>query len=358
MQPGPVRRVLLGAALISTASLPAALAASPAFADPVEPIEIALVGFNDFHESVPPPPSPPAVPEDPSAVRFAGTIEAIRAEYGEESTLLLSAGDILREGGDQNPASKSYVPTLCVLNALDLAANTVGNHEFHYGALTTNGYTTPLKTTIATIADFPFLSANIFKSSIAQFPAYDTFNVAGVKVAVIGATTRDTPYLDPRHLLWGLTFTDPVAAVNTTAANLKASPNPPDVIVAVYHEAATPTTGGVTGDRIHVYNDTSADVDAIFAGHVHGLSYADENGPIPGEPVKKRPVVQSAPYGAQVSKVVLSIDPDTKEILSFDATNVNRITDKTREELIAAYPRAKDVDDIVHTARPMSNCPQ
>lgn len=342
----PFRRLFLTAAFLAAATLPATLASSPAFADPVEPIDIALVGFNDFHESV----------ADPQTVQFAGTIEAIREEYGEESTLLLSAGDILREGGTQNPNSTSYVPTLCALNALDVSATAVGNHEFHYGALTTNGYATPLKTTVASIADFSFLSANILKSSVPQFPAYEVFDVAGVKVAVIGATTRDTPYLDPRHLLWGLTFPDPVAAVNTAAASLKASPNPPDIIVAVYHEGATldDPSSGLTQDKTRVVYSTSADVDVIFSGHVH--AHADIDGPVPGQPGVYRPVIQSDSHGAQVSKVVLSIDPATKNILSYDAQNVDRTTE-TKANLISEYPRADQVDEIV-TAGPMSACPQ
>ena len=339
MLPGPFRHLSRTTAFVAAVVLPLLFASPPAAADPVEPIEIALIGFNDFHESI----------SDPATVEFAGAIEKRRAEHGEASTLLLSAGDILREGGDQNPASVGYLPTLCVLNALELDANAVGNHEFHYGALTTSGYATPLKTTIATTADFPFVSANILKSSIPQFPAHETFDVAGVKVAVIGATTRDTPSLDFRHFLWGLKFTAPVAAVNATAASLKALPDPPDIIVAVFHETASATEGGLTGDPVRIYNDTSADVDAIFSGHVHKQGYLQ--GPVPGEPGKTRPIIQSQSHGLEVSEVVLSIDPVTKDVISYTAQHFPPAKNE-KPSLIATYPRAAAVDDIITGATP------
>ena len=216
-------RPLLGAALLAIATLSAALVTPAASAGSVEPIELALLSVNDFHGEI----------DDATTVQFAGTIEKQRALHGEDSTLVLSAGDILKadQGTTQNPRSLHFVPTFDVLNALDVRASAVGNHEFHnwYGAL---------KTTIPAAADFPLLSANILKSNAPQFSAYEIFDVAGLEVAVIGATTRETSILDPRVIACGLKFTDPVDAVNATATNLTALPDPPDIIVAIYHKVA------------------------------------------------------------------------------------------------------------------------
>lgn len=330
MSPLPFRRLLLGAALLAAASLPAAFATTQASADPVEPIEVALLSVNDFHGEI----------VDPTTVQFAGTIEQLRAEHGENSTLVLSAGDILKadEWTTQNPKSLHFVPTFDVLNALDVRASAVGNHEFHntYGAL---------KTTIAAAADFPLLSANILKSNTPQFSAYEIFDVAGLEVAVIGATTRDTPILDGRVLLCGLKFTDPVAAVNTTADNLMALPDPPDIIVAVYHEGAQGTS--LNGDKARVGTLTSPDVDVVFAGHTHETYKFD--GTVPGQPGKTRPVIQSGVKGEWVSEVVLTIDPNTKDVLSYTMDNVPR-TSESKATLIATYPRAAEVDAIVQDA--------
>lgn len=329
MYTGPFRRLLLGSALLGVASLPVAAGSSPASADPVEPIKIALLSINDFDETI----------ADPTTVQFAATIEKQRALYGENSTLVLSAGDMVSgDGTTQNPQSLHFVPTFDVLNALDVRAGAVGNHEFHnwYGAL---------KTTIPAAADFPLLSANILKSNVPQFSAYEMFDVAGLKVAVIGATTRETPILDPRVLLCGLKFTDPVDAVNTTAANLKALPDPPDIIVALYHEGAQ--VPGLNNDRERVRTATSADVDVVFSAHTHETYKID--GPVPGDPSKTRPVIQSGQKGDAVSEVVLSVDPNTKEVLSYTMDNIPRLTDP-KDTLKTTYPRAAEVDAIVQDA--------
>lgn len=330
MYPHRLRPLLAGAVLLGAASLTIALVSPPASADPVEPVELALLSVNDFHGEI----------DATTTVRFAGTIESRRALYGEESTLVLSAGDILKadQGTTQNPRSLHFVPTFDVLNALDVKASAIGNHEFHnwYGAL---------RTTVTAAADFPLLSANILKSNNLEFSPYETFNVAGLEVAVIGATTRDTSVLDPRVLLCGLKFTDPVDAVNATAASLTSGPNPPDIIVAVYHEGAQ--GGGLNDDKARVGTATSSDVDVVFAGHTHETyKFA---GTVPGVPGKTRPVIQSGEKGEAVSEVVLTIDPTTKDVLSYTMDNVPRTT-ASPATLTATYPRAAQVDAIVTAA--------
>lgn len=324
----PHRPFLLRAALLGVASLAVASVAPPASADRGGPIKVALLSINDFQGEI----------AEPTTVQFAGTIEKQRALHGESSTLVLSAGDNFNADGDQNPQSLHFVPAFDVLNALDVRTSAVGNHEFHnwYGAL---------KTTIPAAADFSLLSANIQKGDAQQFSAYEVFDVAGLEVAVISATTRDTPILDPRVTVCGLTFTDPVIAVNATAANLVALPDPPDVIVALFHEGAQDT--GLGSDRSRVATSTSADVDVVFAGHAGEKVMFD--GPVPGEPGKTRPVIQAEEGGKSVSEVVLKINPNTKDVLSYEMSHVDRLSDSS-ESLIATYPRAAQVDAIVKDA--------
>ncbi len=324
----PRRRPLLLCALLLVVALAAALVSPAASAHPVKPINVALLSVNDFHGAI----------ADTTTVQFAGAIEKERARYGENSTLVLSAGDNFNAAeGDQNPQSLHFVPAFDVLNALEVRASAVGNHEFHnwYGAL---------KTTIPAAADFPLLSANIFKGDTPQFSAYEIFDVAGLQVAVIGATTR-VALLDPRVSLCELTFTDPVDAVNATAAELVALPDPPDIIVAVFHEGAQ--EGGLNNGRTRVGTATSSDVDVVFAGHIHQKVMFD--GPVPGEPGKTRPVIQAEEGGKSLSEVLLKIDPNTKDVLSYKMSHVDRLTDSS-ESLIATYPRAAQVDAIVQDA--------
>ncbi len=334
MRSRSVRPLLIVAAAIS---FPLAWVAPPAVADPPEPIELALVSLNDFHGAV----------KDDWTVKVAGAIEGVRAQYGESNTLVLAAGDNIATKVDpfdssskstsQDSKSLHFVPTLQVLNALDVDASAIGNHEFHnwYGAL---------RTTMQDTADFPFLSANVVKSGAQPFQGYELFDVAGLKVAVIGATTRDAALLDPRLLLCGVSVTDPVDAVNATAAQLKAGANPPDIIVALYHEGA----GDGASVRTRVREETSADVDVIFAGHTH----LDEafRASVPGAPAgTQRPVMQAGQFGAKVSKVVLKVDPVTKDVSDFTMELVGH-PEMSNADLKETYPRVKAVDAIVPTA--------
>ena len=95
---------------------------------------------------------------------------------------------------------------------------------------------------------------------------------------------------------------------------------------------------------------TSPDVDVVFAAHTHEVY--NFNGTVPGLPGKTRPVIQSGEKGEAVSEVVLTIDPSTKDVLSYTMDNVERLTELTdpAATLIATYPRVAEVDAIVEDA--------
>ena len=85
------------------------------------PVTLNLLNINDFHGRI-----------DSNTVKFAGTVEKLRAEGGEGNTLFLSAGDNIGASLFAS-ASAGDIPTLDVLNALDLKTSAVGNHEFDKG---------------------------------------------------------------------------------------------------------------------------------------------------------------------------------------------------------------------------------
>ena len=80
-----------------------------------------------------------------------------------------------------------------MLNALDLAASAVGNHEFD------RGYADLVDRVIAggENAQWPYLGANVYEKGT-ENPALDEYTVLdvdGVRVAVVGAVTQETPTL-------------------------------------------------------------------------------------------------------------------------------------------------------------------
>ncbi|MBN9934602.1 hypothetical protein JND51_14960, partial [Listeria monocytogenes] len=64
---------------------------------------------------------------------------------------------------------------------------------------------------------------------------------------------------------------------------------------------------------------------------------------------KTRPVVQTGNYGENIGQVVLSIDKNTHQVLSYDARNLARTT-TSDSALISAYPRVAQVNSITNAA--------
>lgn len=302
--------------------------------------DINLLGINDFHGRI-----------DANTVKFAGTVEQLRAEYGDESTLFLSNGDNI---GASLFASSLFQdePTIDVLNALELAASGTGNHEFDKGAADLTGR-------VSDRADFPYLAANVFKDGQPLLPGYAVFEVDGVRVGVIGAVTQQTPTLVSKEGIQGIEFRDPVTEVNRVVAEID---DQVDVIVAQYHEGTELSGSAATleqavaqgGAFAEIVNDTDPAVDAIFTGHTHAEYVWDA--PIPGGD-GTRPILQTGSYGANIGQIVLSVD-EGGDVVDYTARNVPRLSAPNADagaaldaELIATYPRVAKVNDIVTAAR-------
>jgi len=230
------RRSLSAVAIGALLSAPVLVAPSAQAADPVD---ITLVDINDFHGRI-----------DANTTKFATTLEQIRQSAGEANTLFLSVGDNIGASPFAS-ATQQDAPTIDVLNALDLDTSAVGNHEFDRGFADLTGR-------VADRADFSYLGANVRLKSdgSAALPASDTFTVGGLRLAVVGAVTQETPTLVTPTGISTLTFTDPVDAVNDEVDRLEALPEAdrPDVIVAAYHEGAgagTPDGSSLAQELAH-----------------------------------------------------------------------------------------------------------
>ncbi|MCC4266799.1 lamin tail domain-containing protein [Microbacterium schleiferi] len=300
-----------------------------------------LLNINDFHGRI-----------DGNTVKFAGTIEQLRAAYGDDNTLFLSAGDNI----GASLFASAYAddkPTIDVLNALGLAASAAGNHEFDKGSADLLGRVTDA-------AQFPYLGANVYAKGTQDpvLPEYGTFEVEGLAVAVIGAITQETPSLVSPGGIASLDFGDPVDAVNRVAAQLTDGDEgngEADIIIAEYHEGSIDGVkeGASIEDEIaaggafaKIVTQTSAAVDAIFTGHTH-KEYAWD-GPVPGSD-RTRPILQTGSYGENIGQVRLWIDPVTGSVNDYDVRNVARTT-SADATLTSAYPRVAAVKTIVDAA--------
>lgn len=302
-------------------------------------VDLNLLNINDFHGRI-----------DANTVKFAATVEQLRAEHGDENTLFLSAGDNIGASLFASAVAED-VPTLDVLNALEMAASAVGNHEFDQGVDDLTGR-------VAYAADFPYLGANVYAKGTQEpvLDEYALFEVDGLTVAVIGTVTEETSTLVTPDAVATIDFGDPVDAVNRVAAELEGVA---DVIIAEYHEGAG--DGVVEGSTLaeevaaggvfaKIVTETSHAVDVIFTGHTHKQYVWD--GPVPGTDTT-RPIVQTGNYGERIGQVVLELDATDGAVISYEARNVSRIGGEntpTDAQLAEQYPRVAEVSAIVADA--------
>ncbi len=304
------------------------------------PVEVTLLGINDFHGRI-----------NADTVRFAGTVEQLRAE-ASGPVLFLSSGDNIGASLFASSVAQDQ-PTIDVLNALGLQASTVGNHEFDRGWA-------DLRDRVQTASDAPQLGANVYLAGTdtPALPEYALLDAGDLTVGVIGAVTEETPALVSPAGITDLAFGDPVEAVNRVSATLSdgdEANGEADILVALYHEGAgAGTPDGATleeelaggGAFAAIVNDTDAEVDAIFTGHTH-KEYA-WSAPIPGTD-RTRPVVQTGSYGANLGEIVLTIDPEAAAVTAHTERNVPQVTTDPAE-LVQTYPRVAAVNDIVTAA--------
>lgn len=291
-------------ALTAALMVPGAAMAS-AQDEPGAETRLNVLYFNDFHGRI----------DNYGAltVGFAAKIEELRAAAGEENTVLLSGGDNI--GGTLfNSSAQQDNPTIDILNAIDLDASVVGNHEFDAGI-------DDLEGRVADRKDFPYLAANVNRGGdeVADGGVF-IIERNGVRIAVIGAVTEETPGLVDQGGIQGVTFTDPVDAVNEIAAEIEAA-DAADVVIAIYHEganvalgvnapqpeqaAALQTAMSETAVVDRIINDTHESVDVILNGHTH--KHYNWLAPI-GDDV--RPVMQTGEYANNIGQIPLVIDAD------------------------------------------------
>ncbi|MFA9518490.1 bifunctional UDP-sugar hydrolase/5'-nucleotidase [Halopenitus sp. H-Gu1] len=138
--------------------------------------------------------------------------------------------------------------------ATDTALETFGNHEFDHGLDALREVLERSPTT--------YVSANVRDENGDRFGAeagvvpHVIREIDGARVGFVGVTDPATDSLNPRAT--SLSFSDPIAAVESAIEAMRSTPDPPDHLIVLSH----------LGDG----DDTlarSVDVDAILGGHVH-----------------------------------------------------------------------------------------
>lgn len=216
------------------------------------PTFITIIHTNDFHGNLLgfTPPLPGNIVG--GSARIATLVQQIRAS-APGIVLLLDAGDATQ--GTLVSNYFSGMDVIDVMNYIGYDVMEVGNHEFDFGqgALTAN----------ALHATFPFLCANIKVTATLETPpfckTYVIIEREGMRIAVFGLITPDTPVLTHPKNVIGLTFLDPIE----TAADLVPKLQPKaDLIIALTHI-------GYNMDR--QLGEEVGGINVIVGGHSHTM---------------------------------------------------------------------------------------
>lgn len=204
--------------------------------------KVRLLHVNDFHGFAEPHRPLGSLELQGGAANLAGAVKRLRAAC---PSLLLAAGDMIQ--GDNWANLFQGASVIELMNAMGFDAMVVGNHEFDFGQEV-------LKERIRQAA-FPVLGANV--QGVPGLKPYVVKKAGGVRVAILGVVTPDTPQATHPRNVAGLTFTDPVAAVREYLPRLRQEA---DLVVVLSHL-------GYAEDR--KLAQAVPGIDVIVGGHSH-----------------------------------------------------------------------------------------
>lgn len=322
-------------------------------AKPSGTVNVQVLALNDFHGNLIPPTSSsgcvPAVSGCPAPNAPAGGVEYLATHISNlralnPNTVVVSAGDMV----GASPLISALFhdePTIEAFNLIGLDFNAVGNHEFDEGWLELKrlqeGGCHPVDGCQDgddfAGANFQFLAANVVRKDNGKtiFPAYKMRSFAGAKIAFIGMTLEGTPTIVTPAGIADLNFLDEATTVNALIPELKAKGI--ETIVVIVHEGGDQSTSdavtnsnacvGMSGPIVDIVNNLDDEVDVVISGHTHQ----------PYNCVIDNKIVTSAfSFGRVVTKIDLTIDRSTGEVVTMTAENKTVTRDVPKDSLLTA----------------------
>jgi 5'-nucleotidase/UDP-sugar diphosphatase len=243
--------------------------------------QLIILHTNDFHGRI------KQENEFAGAARITALVNQVREN--NEAVLFLNAGDSI----SGTPVSTLFegIPIFEVMNMMGYDAAALGNHEFDHGFRQIEKF--------RDIANYPLLSINAYSPKgelLADAPLL-VKDIAGIKVAIIGVITEQTPHMIIPLGNADIYFADPKEAVESAVSALCGKVDVMIVLSHVGHE-----------EELVLARETNC-IDVIVGGHSHTV--VD-----PGVMVGQTLVVQAGEYGSHVGIIELNVDTKTNKMLS------------------------------------------
>ena len=400
--------------LALVAALSTAFAGAASAQTTTAPINVKIIGFNDFHGNLQSPGTFGQNTIVPTAQRPAvGGAEYIaayvaRLKAQNPNNAVVGGGDFI---GASPLISALFFdePTVEIMNKVGVDFTSVGNHEFDKGSTElkrlqnggckiTNGAQDPNSCkglgskAPGTFdgAQYKWLSANVIENATGRtlLPPYGIKTFNGVKVAFIGMTLKGTPGIVTPTGVAGLSFQDEADTVNALVPRLRAQGI--EAIVVLVHQGGfqtSPNVGDINGcdgnlknsdgsksDIENIVNRLDDAVDLVISAHTHAayncsantvdvrnVAGAAQSTPRPTGLANKTgrliPVTSASAFGRIVTDIDLQLDPKTHDVISVKPTN--RLVDRTDPAINAAITADPTVRNIVNgynaLVSPLSN---
>ncbi|WP_373717289.1 bifunctional UDP-sugar hydrolase/5'-nucleotidase [Roseateles sp.] len=328
------RDLLIRHAIVLATALLAGCASSTA----PKPVELTLFSINDFHGNIQPAQPTPLMPRlpDPASGELkaqpAGGVAHLASALAElrsrrPDSLVVAGGDLI----GASPLISGLLsdePTLAALSQLDISASALGNHELDAGlpellrkargecgpgACAWPGFRGP---------GFPYLGANVLDAATGKplLPTHVIKQAAGLKLAIAGVATLDTPKVIVARAIQGIRFADEADTLNALVPQLKAEGA--QVLVAVMHEGGVQGPSAAANDPSYTcptlsgrVQDIAKRLDPAYAiiigGHTHQAYTCKIDG---------RLVVQAGSYGGWITESRLTIGANG-QVLDAQAIN-------------------------------------
>jgi 5'-nucleotidase len=326
-------------ALLTVAALAVALHASPGLAVDADSVHLRILAINDFHGQLEPPGATGRIAgvDVGGATYLASHVAALRA--GATHSIVVSAGDLINASPFTSALFRDE-PTIEAMDALGLALNGVGNHEFDEGVdelvRMQRGGCHPVDgcqfgETFGG-ARFAFLAGNVTREGSGEtlFPPYAVRTFDGIPVAFIGMTLANTGSMVSPSGVRGWRFGDEAQTANALARELRGRGI--EAIVLLLHEGGH-AGGGVdecpalSGPIARIMPRLDPAIDVVISGHTHQAYNCRIGG---------RVLTSAGSHGRVITQLDLTLDRATRDVRAVQAVNRLVTQDIVPHEPVAA----------------------
>jgi len=288
-----------------------------------------LVEITDFHGALTSSSTPPA----PVAGVLAKDIRDVETA-NPTGTLVIGGGDLYQG----TPVSNVLrgLPVQQAMSSIGMEVTALGNHEFDWGLKA-------ITDTTMVGSKYAIVCANVYDKTTGKrvFEPYKIIEKNGVKIAIIGGITTQTPCIETPVNVANYRFTDNTTEINALVPEVRAKGA--TVVLAVIHEGSDPSDKSNASGPIFDIAGKLVGVDAVFGGHSHTIVAAKASNGIPVY------IAKNAGKGYIDAK--MTVGTDGKPSFICDASSYIAIdTDKPNGYKAATPSQDADVKTIVDAA--------